>query len=213
MGYRGIGKGPRSTVPVGSAIDVGWLDVLPPTRYIHNEAAAAQADPLTFLLPLSMNNDLITEIKPSRSAPLLGFWYPACLSSELAPGSLKGTVLLGLPILVCKTSHGAVAAMRNVCPHRGMPLSFGKMEGDCVQCAYHGWRFDQEGRCRGIPALVEGSPIHVNKSASPPMRAANETAMCGYLFPILNDPIRPSRMCRLFRFLRLPIGWFTFRHC
>ena len=47
-----------------------------------------------------MNSDLITEIKPSRNAPLLGFWYPACLSSELLPGNLKGTVLLGLPILV-----------------------------------------------------------------------------------------------------------------
>jgi nitrite reductase/ring-hydroxylating ferredoxin subunit len=156
-----------------------------------------------------MNSSLITEIKPFRSAPLLGFWYPACLSNELAPGSLKGTVLLGLPILVCKTSHGAVAAMRDICPHRGMPLSFGKMEGDCVQCAYHGWRFDQEGRCRGIPALVEGSPS--TKSASPPMLAANGTAMYGCLFPILNDRIRPFQMCRLFRSLRLPIGWFTFR--
>src|SRR5205085_9617440 len=90
-----------------------------PTRYIHNQATATQADPLTFLLPLSMNSDLITEIKPSKSAPLLGFWYPACLSTELAPGGLKGTVLLGLPILVCKTSQGAVAAMRDICPHRG----------------------------------------------------------------------------------------------
>ncbi|MEO5864391.1 MAG: hypothetical protein ABIQ79_05085, partial [Nitrospiraceae bacterium] len=44
-------------------------------------------------LMLSMNSDLITEIKPSRSAPLFGFWYPACLSSELAPDSLKGTIL------------------------------------------------------------------------------------------------------------------------
>ena len=53
-----------------------------------------------------MNSDLITEIQPSKSAPLFGFWYPACLSSELPPGSLKGTMLLGLPILVCKTSKG-----------------------------------------------------------------------------------------------------------
>ncbi len=110
-----------------------------------------------------MNSDLITEIKPSRSAPLFGFWYPACLSSELTPDSLKGTVLLGLPILVCKTSQGTVAALRDICPHRGMPLSFGKMEGDCVKCAYHGWQFDQAGRCREIPALVENSPIHVDK--------------------------------------------------
>lgn len=95
-----------------------------------------------------MNSDLITEIKPSKSAPLLGFWYPACRSSDLGPGSMKGTVLLGLPILVCKTSQGAVAAMRDICPHRAMPLSFGQMRDDCVECAYHGWRFDlRTGAC------------------------------------------------------------------
>ena len=137
-----------------------------------------------------MNSDLITEIKPSKSAPLFGFWYPACLSSELAPGGLKGTVLLGLPILVCKTSQGAVAAMRDICPHRGMPLSFGKMEGDCVECAYHGWQFDQAGRCRQIPALVENSPIH---------RQNRHHHLClprddGYVWVFIPDPQQPNHV-------------------
>ena len=137
-----------------------------------------------------MNSDFITEIKPSRSAPLFGFWYPACLSSELAPDSLKGTILLGLPILVCKTSQGAVAAMRDICPHRGMPLSVGKMEGDCVQCAYHGWQFDQTGRCRGIPALVEGSPIHVDKIGITTYACRERD---GYVWVFVPDPQRPSQ--------------------
>ena len=137
-----------------------------------------------------MNSDLITEIKPSKTAPLFGFWYPACLSSELAPDSLKGTILLGLPILVCKTSRGTVAAMRDICPHRGMPLSFGKMQGDCVQCAYHGWQFDQAGRCQGIPALVEDSPIHVDKIGitTYPCRERD-----GYVWVFISDPQRPNQ--------------------
>lgn len=110
-----------------------------------------------------MNSDLITDIKPPKNAPLLGFWYPACPSADLRPGSLKGTVMLGLPILVCRTSTGDVAAMRDICPHRGMPLSFGQMRDDCVECAYHGWRFDHKGRCQDIPSLVEGSPIQPEK--------------------------------------------------
>ncbi|MDN5942187.1 MAG: Rieske 2Fe-2S domain-containing protein [Nitrospira sp.] len=97
---------------------------------------------------------------------------------------------MGLPILVCKTSRGAVAAMRDICPHRGMPLSFGKMEGDCVQCAYHGWRFDQEGRCRGIPALVKDSPIQVDKIGI-------TTYVCrerdGYVWVFVPDPQRPNQ--------------------
>jgi phenylpropionate dioxygenase-like ring-hydroxylating dioxygenase large terminal subunit len=136
-----------------------------------------------------MNSDLITEIKPSRNAPLFGFWYPACLSSELAPNSLKGTVLLGLPILVCKTSQGAIAAMRDICPHRGMPLSFGKMKGDCVECAYHGWQFDQAGRCREIPALVENSPIRVDKIGITTYACRERD---GYVWVFIPDPQQPN---------------------
>ena len=141
-----------------------------------------------------MNSDLITEIteiKPSKSAPLFGFWYPACLSSELPPDSLKGTILLGLPILVCKTSKGAVAAMRDICPHRGMPLSFGTMEGDCVQCAYHGWRFDQEGRCRGIPSLVQNSPIQVDKIGITTYACRERD---GYVWVFIPDPQQPNQI-------------------
>jgi phenylpropionate dioxygenase-like ring-hydroxylating dioxygenase large terminal subunit len=137
-----------------------------------------------------MNSDLITEINSSKTAPLFGFWYPACLSSELAPCSLKGTVLLGLPILVCKTSQGAVAAMRDICPHRGMPLSFGKMEGDCVECAYHGWQFDQAGRCRKIPALVQNSPIQVDKIGITTYACRERD---GYVWVFVPDPQQPNQ--------------------
>lgn len=132
-----------------------------------------------------MSTDFITEIKPSKSAPLLGFWYTGCLSSELRPGTLKGIILLGLPIVLCKTSRGEVAALRDICPHRGMPLSFGRMEGDCVECAYHGWRFDTTGRCQGIPSLVEDSPIQPEKIGitAYPCRERD-----GYVWVFISDP-------------------------
>jgi len=137
-----------------------------------------------------MNSDLITEIKPSKSAPLFGFWYPACTSSELSPGRLKGTTLLGLPILVCKTDQGAVAAMRDICPHRGMPLSFGRLRDNCVECAYHGWQFDQKGRCRTIPSLVDDSPIQPDKIGiiTYPCRERD-----GYVWVFIPDPQRPDQ--------------------
>ena len=137
-----------------------------------------------------MNSDLITDIKPSKNAPLLGFWYPVCPSADLRPGSLKGTVMLGLPILVCKTSTGDVAAMRDICPHRGMPLSFGQMRDDCVECAYHGWRFDHKGRCQGIPSLVEGSPIQPEKIGvtTYPCRERD-----GYVWVFVADPQQPHQ--------------------
>ncbi len=145
--------------------------------------------PAPFLL--LMNNDLTTDVKPSKSSSLLGFWYPACLSSELAPNSLKGTVLLGFPILVCKTAQGNVAAMRDICPHRGMPLSFGKMNGNCVECAYHGWRFDQAGRCQGIPALLESSPIQTDKIGITTYACRERD---GYVWVFIPDPQQPTQM-------------------
>ena len=137
-----------------------------------------------------MSTDLITEIKPSKGAPLLGFWYTGCPSADLRPGALKGIVLLGLPIVLCRTPQGEVAAMRDICPHRGMPLSFGRMEGDRVECAYHGWQFDRSGRCRAIPALVEDSPIQ-------PERIGITTYPCrerdGYVWVFIPDPQQPNQ--------------------
>jgi phenylpropionate dioxygenase-like ring-hydroxylating dioxygenase large terminal subunit len=138
-----------------------------------------------------MSSDFITEIKPSKNTPLFGFWYPACTSSELGPGTLKGTVLLGLPVLVWKTPYGAVSAVRDICPHRGMPLSFGRVRGECVECAYHGWQFDTKGRCRTIPALVEDSPIR-------PERIGITTYPCrerdGYVWVFIPDPQQPDQV-------------------
>ena len=69
-----------------------------------------------------MSTDLITELKPTKSAPLFGFWYPATTSEALAVGQMQTQVMLGQPILVCRDRQGRVAAMRDICPHRGMPL-------------------------------------------------------------------------------------------
>lgn len=137
-----------------------------------------------------MNMDAIAQPTPAKSAALFGFWYPACPSSALRPGTMKGTVLLGLPILVCKTDQGAVAAMRDICPHRGMPLSFGRMRGDCVECAYHGWQFDPKGRCRTIPSLVQGSPVQPDKIGvtTYPCRERD-----GYVWVFIPDPSRPEQ--------------------
>lgn len=96
------------------------------------------------------------EFKPSRSGPLFGFWYPAVLSSRLRSGRMLPQVLLGLPLVLCRDATGRVSALRDICPHRGMPLSFGHFDGERVECPYHGWQFDMTGRCQHIPALIDG---------------------------------------------------------
>src|SRR5262249_2712820 len=52
------------------------------------------------------------------------------------------------------------------CPHKGAPLSLGKVTGDRVRCAYHGMEFDSEGRCRRIPQLSDQTKIPKNFCAN-----------------------------------------------
>jgi phenylpropionate dioxygenase-like ring-hydroxylating dioxygenase large terminal subunit len=44
------------------------------------------------------------------------------------------------------------------CPHRNVPLSLGRVRGDELECAYHGWRFAGSGECRHVPGLVDERP-------------------------------------------------------
>ena len=56
-----------------------------------------------------------------------------------------------------------VFALRDNCPHRGIPLHYGHFDGDTIACCYHGWRFDMSGTCVEIPSLREGQQVDLAK--------------------------------------------------
>jgi phenylpropionate dioxygenase-like ring-hydroxylating dioxygenase large terminal subunit len=73
---------------------------------------------------------------------IFGDWYPALRTSELRAGKTAKAMLLGVPVLVGRKNDGKLFAMRDLCPHRGIPLSAGWFDGETVTCKYHGWRFE-----------------------------------------------------------------------
>ena len=86
---------------------------------------------------------------------LFGDWYPAARAGTLRSGRMATALLLGVPILLGRKSDGTLFAMRDLCPHRGIPLSAGWFDGETVQCKYHGWKFEPvTGQCREIPSLT-----------------------------------------------------------
>jgi phenylpropionate dioxygenase-like ring-hydroxylating dioxygenase large terminal subunit len=99
---------------------------------------------------------------------LFGEWYPALRVDELRREGTATTILLGIPMLLGRKRDGALFALRDLCPHRGIPLSAGWFDGETVQCKYHGWRFEPcSGRCEEIPSLtshdgLEPSKIYAN---------------------------------------------------
>jgi phenylpropionate dioxygenase-like ring-hydroxylating dioxygenase large terminal subunit len=90
---------------------------------------------------------------------LRDIWYFAALESELRPGRPIRRVMLGEPVLLARSPGGQLLALRDICPHRAAPLSAGRFTreadgAESLECAYHGWRFATDGRCRAIPSLT-----------------------------------------------------------
>jgi len=89
-----------------------------------------------------------------RAAPLRDVWYLALAGRRLAKGAMTSVTLLGERLLIGRDAAGAPFALRDLCPHRGIPLTCGRFDGREIECRYHGWRFDASGRCTAIPSLT-----------------------------------------------------------
>ena len=105
--------------------------------------------------------DSVTE---SDAGFLWDFWYPAVRSAEVAGNRLAKAMLLEVPLVLGRTSEGAAFAMRDSCPHRGIPLSYGRFDGKTLECSYHGWRFEAcSGQCVEIPSLTTQDKLKVER--------------------------------------------------
>jgi phenylpropionate dioxygenase-like ring-hydroxylating dioxygenase large terminal subunit len=92
---------------------------------------------------------------PQATTLIYDDWYPAIRGDRLRRGQTATAMLLGIPLLLGRTEDDKLFAMRDSCPHRGIPLSYGSFNASGVTCKYHGWRFDPvTGQCREIPSLT-----------------------------------------------------------
>jgi renierapurpurin 18,18'-hydroxylase len=85
-------------------------------------------------------------------------WYVVARSREVKMEPM-GVVLWGEAIALYRDSRGQVQALEDRCPHRQVKLSEGRIKGDELECAYHGWRFDGAGRCVAVPHLAENQKL------------------------------------------------------
>jgi phenylpropionate dioxygenase-like ring-hydroxylating dioxygenase large terminal subunit len=91
---------------------------------------------------------------------LHGLWYFGALSSAVKTGAPIAVQIASEPVLIGRDEAGVVFALRDICPHRAMPLTSGTQvignDGKSqIKCPYHGWRFGVDGVCRAIPSLTE----------------------------------------------------------
>jgi vanillate O-demethylase monooxygenase subunit len=90
-------------------------------------------------------------------------WYVACSLADLNALGNKplGRTICNEQMAFFKGPEGQVAAVEDFCPHRGAPLSLGKVCNGKLVCGYHGLEMGCEGktvhmpgqRVRGFPAI------------------------------------------------------------
>lgn len=78
-------------------------------------------------------------------------WYAILSSRELPLDKPLAVQRFGLNLVAFRTSVD-VHVLQDHCPHRGVKLSGGTLENDCITCPFHGFSFNGTGACTRIPA-------------------------------------------------------------
>lgn len=86
-------------------------------------------------------------------------WYGVGVATAFVPDRLHVIRFLGDELVGYRDAQGHVVLADNRCAHRGCRFSSGWLAGDQLTCPYHGWRYDNAGACRHIPALRSGESI------------------------------------------------------
>ena len=91
---------------------------------------------------------------------LNNYWYVAANSEELKDKPIA-RIILGNPIVLFRGQSGKIGALDDRCAHRLTPLSLGRIDGDQLECGYHGWTYDCAGKCVRLPGLETPQKITV----------------------------------------------------
>lgn len=96
-----------------------------------------------------------------------GVWTPVLMDRKVGPKPVR-VVLAGVPIVLFRGRGEVVGALVDRCPHRGAALSLGRVAEDgCLECPFHGWRFDVDGSNHGVPLNPEARRETLGASALP----------------------------------------------
>jgi 5,5'-dehydrodivanillate O-demethylase len=98
-------------------------------------------------------NELLTRVGPGTEMGQLlrRYWMPIAGITEFDDEPIKQMRLMGEDLVLYKDLGGTFGLVDRHCPHRRADLSYGFVEDCGIRCNYHGWRFDESGRCLEQP--------------------------------------------------------------
>lgn len=96
--------------------------------------------------------------------------------------------LLGEPLVVTRNKEGELNAFYNVCRHRAGPVAAGKGNRKSLQCKYHGWTYDLNGRLLTTPEFDGVANFSKDQFCLTPVRVE---AWGPFIFVNLNSAVPP----------------------
>lgn len=85
------------------------------------------------------------------------YWYPIAAAEQLEDKPIKAVTLLGESLVLYRDGGGRLGLVAEACAHRRVSLVYGIPENEGIRCAYHGWRYDADGKCIEQPAEDDSS--------------------------------------------------------
>lgn len=75
------------------------------------------------------------------------FWHPVYVGEKLQPRRAVPIELMSEKFTLYRGETGTPYLVDFRCAHRATQLSVGWVEGNCIRCRYHGWKYDNTGQC------------------------------------------------------------------
>src|SRR2546427_13114945 len=111
-------------------------------------------------------NERFTQVGPRTQMGELfrHYWQPVAASAELSEDPVKQVRILGETLVLFRDRQGRLGLIGERCSHRGTAMVYGIPEPEGLRCPYHGWLFDNQGRCLEQPdrAVAEASDLARN---------------------------------------------------
>ena len=84
--------------------------------------------------------------------PIPHGWFGLSWSHELEIGQVITIKFCDQEVVLYRTEEGKPVAISPFCPHLGAHLGKGgKVKGTSIQCPFHGWCWDNTGKCTEVP--------------------------------------------------------------
>jgi len=94
----------------------------------------------------------MTNTKKRYPMPIPFGWYVVAYPDDLKMGDVQSVRYFGEDQVLFRTESGQVSMLDAYCPHLGAHLGHGGViKDECIECPFHAWRWDTDGRVNEIP--------------------------------------------------------------